>query len=167
MNIFVSHWSEEAAIAFALKSGLDSAFGAELNHFISSDLTIVPPGAAWFSEMTIAMENSKALIAVLSPVSIERQWIAFETGAAWTRGIPIISVCHSGLKASDLPPPYCLFFRFEVTQLDFPEKLVRVLAATLGAPRAQRLDMATFSSRLREAELACASVSMRSPRDDA
>lgn len=46
------------------------------------------------------------MIVLCSPVSITRPWIPFEAGAGWSRKIPVIPVCHSGLTPGELPLPF-------------------------------------------------------------
>ena len=44
-----------------------------------------------------------------SPDALSRHSISFETGAAHLRGIPLVPLCHSGLKPQQLPVPLSAF----------------------------------------------------------
>jgi hypothetical protein len=54
------------------------------------------------------MAEAKAVIVLCSKASVNRPWVQFEVGAAWMRGVPVIPVCHSGMKLVDLEMPLSL-----------------------------------------------------------
>src|SRR5437879_4033411 len=96
-KIFISHIHEEQSLAIFLKEQLLGMFLGGVDFFISSDRNVVRGGALWLDEIRQALKDSAVVLALISPRSIARTWINFESGAGWvqTRLIPI---CHSGLK---------------------------------------------------------------------
>jgi TIR domain len=104
-TIFVSHISSEATLATALKAHISEDFLGQVDVFVSSDLDSIPTGESFLEVINQALREASALLVLCSHVSIYRPWVNFEVGAASMRGIPIVPICHSGLRPSDLPVP--------------------------------------------------------------
>jgi len=117
---FISHISEEADVAKALKVVLVRDFLGLLTVFVSSDTESIAAGEEWLRSVEQALENCAMQIILCSPDSITRPWINFEAGAAWIRKIPLIPICHSGLTPRDLPMPLSLR---QAISLDDPQGL--------------------------------------------
>src|SRR4029450_1118575 len=105
---FISHVSEEAAVAGRLKTALGQDFLGFLGVFVSSDAESIAAGEEWLRSIESALAESAILVVLCSPAAIGRPWINFEAGAAWMRGIPLVPVCHAGLTPGDLPMPLSL-----------------------------------------------------------
>jgi len=74
----------------------------------------------------------------------------FEAGCAWMKNLPVLAVCHSGLKSSELPPPLSVFEDpLDVQERDFMEELFGTLAASFGIHRLPRLSYETMMAELR------------------
>src|SRR5262245_22760925 len=102
-SIFISHISEEQALAALLKKHMMSDFGEYVTVFVSSDLESINAGDEWLKSIKKALATASFELTLSSRVSITRPWVNFEVGAAWLKHIPIVPVCHSGLQVSDLP----------------------------------------------------------------
>src|SRR4051812_42108938 len=102
---FISHISEEATTAATLKKVLNKDFLRMLEVFVSSDGESIAAGDAWLESIEEALQKSSLMLVLCSPVSIRRPWINFEAGAAWMRKVPIVPLCHGGLKPGDLQAP--------------------------------------------------------------
>ena len=107
-SIFVSHISEEAEYAALLKEMIQSDFLELAKCFTSSDIGSIGAGENWLTAVERAMTEAKAVIVLCSKASVHRPWVQFEVGAAWMKGVPVIPVCHSGMKMSDLQMPLSL-----------------------------------------------------------
>jgi hypothetical protein len=132
-KLFISHISEEAELAEALKSHLVDDFLNMVDVFVSSDETSIGPGGNWLEAVDSALKSSQVHIILCSEESIRRPWINFEAGAAWLRGIPIVPVCHSGLRVVDLPIPLSLLKAVQANQEAGLNTLYRLIAAKLGS----------------------------------
>jgi hypothetical protein len=130
--VFVSHISEDEAIADWLKGTLNRDFLGMFQVFVSSDTESVRAGERWLDSVQQALERSSVLITLCSPRSIKRPWINFEVGAAWINGKPIVPVCHSGLTPRELPLPLALAQGLLVTDPEGLEHLYRSLADKFG-----------------------------------
>jgi hypothetical protein len=107
-SIFISHISEEAEYAALLKEMIQSDFLELARCFTSSDIGCIGAGQNWLTAVERAMNEAKAVIVLCSKASVHRPWVQFEVGAAWMKEVPVIPVCHSGLKTSDLQMPLSL-----------------------------------------------------------
>ncbi len=104
-KIFISHITEEAQLAKALKKIIDTKFLNIFDVFVSSSDDCIKLGDNWMNTIKKSLENSNLIIVLCSPLSIVRPWINFEAGAGWLKNIPVIPLCHSGLIPSKLPSP--------------------------------------------------------------
>jgi hypothetical protein len=122
-RLFISHISDEAAVAERLKGAFSRDFLGLLDVFVSSDTESIAAGEDWLRSIERALEESAILLILCSPSSVKRPWINFEAGAAWMRKIPIIPVCHDRLTPRDLPMPLSLR---QGVRLDDPDGLRRL-----------------------------------------
>jgi hypothetical protein len=132
MKIFISHIQEEFQVALVLKKWIESAFADHCQVLTSTDPEGIPSAAQTLEENERAWEETKALILLCSPDSLQKPWISFEAGCAWLRRILIIPVCYSGLSAGQLPQPLAIFPGFDLNQRDFGQNLFMTLAKELG-----------------------------------
>ncbi len=80
--------------------------GDEIKPFMSSDKFQVYAGKRWLDRIMQELGEAKVVVLMLSKQSVERPWVNFEAGAAWTRNMVIIPVCYGGQRKKDLPKPY-------------------------------------------------------------
>jgi hypothetical protein len=107
-SLFVSHISEEGDYAALLKEMIQSDFLDLAKCFTSSDIGSIGAGENWLTAVERAMSDAKAVIVLCSKSSVHRPWVQFEVGAAWMKKVPVIPVCHSGMKMGDLQMPLSL-----------------------------------------------------------
>ena len=132
-KLFVSHVVEEAALAEMLKSHLTRDFLRMVEVFVSSDLESISAGANWLTTLESALRTSSALLVLCSHASVGRPWVNFEVGAAWiTRSVPIIPICHSGLRLVDLPMPFRVLQGIEATSETGLRRAYALIAQKLG-----------------------------------
>lgn len=165
MRVFISHISEEAALATVLKDWIESSFVGQCNVFVSSDRDDIPAGSKWVEEIDKALEEAVTLLVLCSPTSLSRPWINFETGCGWIKRVPIVPICHSGQKKGTLPAPLSLFQALELEDQDFTEHLLSGLAKYLGFSKIPRIDQAAMKKELVEALARVESVETPDPKE--
>lgn len=107
MQVFLAHYSGESSVAEDIADHLTSTFSEEdLGVFLSSNWESVSPGVRWQDKVITSLEESKALLALMSVDSLGRPWLNFEIGVAWAKRMPILLLCHRGLTPGALPSPY-------------------------------------------------------------
>ena len=107
--IFISHVATDKPIAEILKSEIDRVFGNGVYVFISSIPGVIKPGFDWLNSVKENLDNAKAVIVLITPVSINRPWIWFEVGASWSKMTEgegrIYPLCVPEIEFSELPEP--------------------------------------------------------------
>ncbi len=103
--IFFSHITEEAKLADIIKRHIEKDFLGFIKVFVSSDKESILVGDKWLNDIDLALKEAKIEFILSSKYSVSRPWVNFEAGAAWVRGIPVIPICHTGMRPVDLPVP--------------------------------------------------------------
>jgi len=148
MNIFISHISEETSIAEILKDWIESTFLGQCEVFASSDRENLPAGDKWIGEIDQALDSAVAFLVLFSPTSLKRPWVNVQTGWGWIKGLPIIPICHSGLKKDDLPPRISSFQGIEIDSDGFVSDLFGRLTEHLGFSKFPRIDQDAMAREL-------------------
>jgi hypothetical protein len=131
-QIFISHITEDAAVAARLKLRMTEDFLGQLTVFLSSDTESIAAGEEWLSSVSGALRNSSIFVVLCSPTAIARPWVNFEAGAAWMREIPVIPACFRGLRPRDLPMPLSARQGLELDDAQGLRRLYVRIALALG-----------------------------------
>ena len=131
--VFISHITEEKEMVIELKKLIEDSFLGMLEVFVSSDENSISSGSRWLDNITDALGSCVIELILCSPKSIQRPWVNFEAGAGWIRDIPVIPLCHSGMKPSKLPLPLNLLQAVEISELSSLKLIFPVLANSIGA----------------------------------
>src|SRR4030043_220019 len=105
-TIFISHASEDKTLALMIKSLFES-LNNDISVFCSSDIKDIEGGQLWFEKIMDALYNSKVCISLLTPNSIYRPWVIFESGGSYvlskrdSDNFRMFPVCAYGLNATD------------------------------------------------------------------
>jgi len=108
-TLFVSHASSDGEFANAVKQEIEKVFANGLNVFSTSSPGTIAVGSDWLDQIEQRLSLAKAVIAIVTPVSIERPWLWFEVGATWAKGrsdaCRIYPLCAPEIDLSSLPSP--------------------------------------------------------------
>ena len=148
MHVFISHISEETSIAEVLRDWIESTFLGQCEVFASSDRENLPAGHNWIGEIDQALHSALAFVVLCSPASLMRPWINVQTGWAWIKGLPVMPICHSGLKKNDLPPQISSFHVMEIDSDSFVYEFLSRLAKHLGFEKFPRVDQSAMMHEL-------------------
>src|SRR5262249_27867449 len=83
--VFISHDSRDADLAEAFSNLLTDVSAGILKSFRASDkkgTTGIPFGTEWYREIMVQLSEASDVVALLTPQSIERPWILYESGVA-------------------------------------------------------------------------------------
>ena len=158
IDVFISHISEEKNVALVLKEWIDSTFLGHYNVFVSNDDDCINIGDKWLEQISNAIDESKVLIAICSAASMPRPWINFEIGCAYSKKIPIMPICHSGMTKSTLPSPIS---EFQGINLDSEESLERLFKGIAKNLDIKRLPKINYQDMLNEINNALGTVSVK------
>ncbi len=108
-TLFISHATSDAEFANAVQQEVEKVFANGVAVFCTSSPGAISVGSDWLSNIEQKLDNAKAVIAIITPTSIERPWLWFEVGATWSRGrtgeCRIYPLCAPEIDLSSLPAP--------------------------------------------------------------
>ena len=113
-NIFFSHSSQDRIPLNQLKDIFLEKIGSTVNVFLSSDGQSIPFGKNWVKEVENALQDCKIMFVFLTPASIHSNWIYFEAGHAYSKGIKVIPVGFLGMDLNSVKPPLSLLQGFNI-----------------------------------------------------
>jgi len=104
-DVFISHATEESALAVSLKEFLMLAFGEDCRIFVSSDYRSIGGGKLWFVELLEALKSAPVVLVLLSESSVGRRWINFEAGIGIGAGSLVIPLVTPGFQKGEVGHP--------------------------------------------------------------
>lgn len=93
MNVFVSYSVKDQALADTIAADIGRA---GLTYFLAPKS--IRAGEPWVDRIRTALQSCSCLVVLLSPNSIQSEWVTTEWGAAWALGkhiIPVLFRCDS------------------------------------------------------------------------
>jgi TIR domain-containing protein len=124
-RVFISHAVIDTAVAQQV-AALISACDSATHVFVASRPGDIAPGQEWPIAIQQELRSASAYIVMLTPSSVSRPWVWFETGAAWMSEKLLIPILAGGLKRNEVPSPGDLRQLF---LLDDPEHAKAILQA--------------------------------------
>ncbi len=108
-TLFISHATSDGEFANAVKQEIEKVFANGISVFCTSSPGAISIGVDWLSDIEQKLGVAQAVIAIVTPVSIERPWLWFEIGATWSKGrsgdCKIYPLCAPEIELSSLPSP--------------------------------------------------------------
>jgi hypothetical protein len=104
-GIFLSHISEESAMAIRLRRLFKEALWADMPIFVSSDYESIPSGEPWYQKVLQGLSQVEGIVSLLSPASLLRPWINFEAGIGVGREAKVMPLVWRGLQKGDVGMP--------------------------------------------------------------
>jgi hypothetical protein len=160
--LFLSHIHEEQVLATIFKAALEDEFAGFVDVFVSSDGTSIPAGSNFLKRIEDGLVNCIGAIYLISPVSVQRNWINFELGAVWVRNaisirgeqseIPTIPICHAGMISSLLPAPLNNLNAIVGNQASQLEFAFRSLQTAVGGKGALKTDFDGLARKVADFE---------------
>jgi hypothetical protein len=120
---FISHVPGDYALADYLRRALEAG-APGVTYFMSSERGHINSGVAWCEKIFEELKQADRFLILLTPASIERLWVSFETGAAWMTEWPCVLLA-AGLQAP-VPQPLSML---QVLFLDGPRPRDAVVQA--------------------------------------
>ena len=112
LPIFISHASEDAALASSLQSLIEAALRrrpSERLVFRSTDVSAIEGGADWYEAIINALRQSRICLSLFTPTSVYKPWVIYESGGAYAiyrqKARKLIAVCAAGITPELVPSP--------------------------------------------------------------
>ncbi len=108
-RIFISHATSDGEFANAVRAEIEKVFADGVSVFCTSSPGTIAAGADWLEDIEEKLNVTQAVIAIVTPTSIDRPWLWFELGATWKKSrngdCPIYPLCAAEVKLTELPVP--------------------------------------------------------------
>jgi hypothetical protein len=139
IDIFISHQTNEAIVAEALKTAIGQAFGESVRVFVSSDFESLRGGVQWYQAILDALRTCKVIVVLLTDESVSARWINFEAGVGCGAQRPVVP---------------CTFREFPPGEIGHPlsELMARDLSGEAGC-RALFQDIEQYAGYLRKTDI--------------
>lgn len=131
-NVFISFIHEEREYAEAVQDFVTQVLGPDAKPFLSSDQMQIYAGEKWLEKIMDELKSARVVLLMLSEESVQRPWVNFEAGAAWTRDIITIPICFGKLRKGELPKPYSSLQAVDLASYGDDEYLAISVAHHLG-----------------------------------
>lgn len=125
-TVFFSHSSKDKELILPLKNKFDEITGRTMNLFMSSDGQSIPFGRNWVHKIEEGLINAQILFIFVTPNSIKSEWIYFEAGYAYSKGIEVIPV-GIGINIGQLRAPLNLLQGFNITSVDSMNNFISII----------------------------------------
>ena len=116
-KFFISHYGGDKEIAELFSNALRRITLEQISPWFSSDDNKnggLKPGDIWFNQILEKITQSKAVVTLLTPNSINRPWVYFESGIGQAlNDCDVIPVCI-GVKRDDILPPLGLYQSYQL-----------------------------------------------------
>ncbi|MCB1901626.1 toll/interleukin-1 receptor domain-containing protein [Cognatazoarcus halotolerans] len=111
---FFSHSSQDKRALAKLKELFVAKTGGSIDVFMSSDGQSIPFGRNWVHRVEQALDQAKLMLAFVTPNSLRSNWMYFESGYAYSKGVQVVPV-GLGVDLSSVGAPLSLLQGFNVT----------------------------------------------------
>ncbi|MBD5548145.1 MAG: toll/interleukin-1 receptor domain-containing protein [Lachnospiraceae bacterium] len=125
-TIFFSHSSKDRDLILPIKEKIVDITGGVMTVFMSSDGQSIPLGRNWVGKIEEGLKNAQIMFIFVTPNSIKSDWIYFEAGFAYAKGIEVIPV-GIGVHIGELKAPLNLLQGFDILSCDSLDNFISVI----------------------------------------
>jgi hypothetical protein len=131
-HLFLSHDHRDVELAQVFATTLSRITLKQLYVWFSSDASAdggIHPGAVWLDKIRSQLAASSAVVALVSPRSVDRPWLHFELGfGAANNACEVIPICV-GIGIDEVPMPLAMYQCFQLSDYEsFRRFACKVLA---------------------------------------
>jgi hypothetical protein len=132
-QVLMSHFNQDEIIAKELSELIHRVSLHQINPWYSSDKSGtggIGVGENWINTIRQRLLNSKAVVALITPKSVHRPWIYFESGfGAASSELEVIPVCIGIDSVNSVPFPLAMYQSFQLTDSNSVESFLEKLFA--------------------------------------
>jgi hypothetical protein len=125
--VFFSHSSRDAEALIRLRELFIQKTDGTIDVFLSSDGESIPFGRNWVHRVEQALDQAKLMVVFVTPNSVGSQWLYFEAGYAYNKGLRVVPVGFRGIDLTALTPPLGLLQGFNITSQDSLDNLISLV----------------------------------------
>lgn len=126
MDIFISHSNQDAHIAKLLIDLIRAAFNMQAKKIRCTSVNgyRLPAGASTNEQLKKEVHESKVLVALISPSSMDSTYVLFELGARWAISLPLIPLVTNKLGTQLLKGPLSGINALNISDLSQVHQLI-------------------------------------------
>ena len=151
-KLFISHATSDGEFANAVKAEIEKVFANGVSVFCTSSPGSIAVGTDWLTDIEQKLNSAQAVIAIVTPVSIERPWLWFELGATWSNGrsgdCHIYPLCVAEMDLNTLPPPLNRLQALSLGRAADLKMLFEALIAQFGFGKISSFRASNITSRI-------------------
>lgn len=132
-NIFISHAAADTRLAQLVATALQAS-DPPLDAFVASRPGDIRADAEWLPAIEAALLRGDRFFIILTPNSINRPWVSFETGATWFSGQSFVLARTSDLSQEEIPLPLAARQIYRLDQKDEAVVIFHTLGTKLSDP---------------------------------
>lgn len=132
-QLFLSHDSRDHERAEILSRMIGRITLGQISVWNSSDSSAnggLKPGQVWLDEIRARLAVSKAIVVLLTPTSLSRPWLLFESGfGAAQLACDVIPVCLGIDRLGDIPFPLAMYQTYQLSDYESLKRFTHKLTA--------------------------------------
>lgn len=114
-TIFFSHSAKDKKLLSSLRNQILKITSNTIKVFQSSDGESIPFGNNWVHKIEENLKDSKLMFVFVTPNSIKSNWLYFESGFSYSKGVKVIPIGLNGIDIGKIGPPINLLQGFNIT----------------------------------------------------
>jgi hypothetical protein len=134
-KVFLSHAAVDGSLAAAVCAEIQKRV-PDIEIFVASQPGHIRTGEKWLDAIEQKLRTGDTYVILLTPASVERPWVWFETGSVWFSDKRISPVLVAGLDANDVPPPLSARQMLNLDQVAGVQQFLRDFGVDVAEPEA-------------------------------
>ncbi len=126
-TVFFSHSSKDKEYVLELKKLIMEKTSDTIEMFQSSDGESIPFGKNWVYRVEEKLSSAKIMFVFISPNSMKSNWIYFEAGFSYSKGIRVIPVGILGIDIGQIHAPLNLLQGFNIRNHEGLNNIIAIL----------------------------------------
>jgi TIR domain len=158
--LYIVHAAADRDLAILLRARIKDLLPG-LQVFLASKAGEIPTGEDWLAHIHQNLKAATSFLLLLTPRSVDRHWVWYEAGVAWSRGCRRLPVTAGGLDRATVHYPLKAAQILDLEQPDDAAQLFRDLGAELESPETFVEQCGPPYYRLRDRLPTCSVFGMR------
>ncbi len=129
-NFFISHYSGDQDLAKIIGNTLSRVSLGQINPWFSSDKSSsggLLPGNIWLNEIIEKLNKSKAVVVILTPNSVDKKWLYYESGIGEANeDCEVIPVCV-GIGFDQISFPLAMYQCYQLADYEALKQFINKL----------------------------------------
>lgn len=166
-QLFLSHDARDRAQADIVAGAIGRISLGQITVWHSSDGSAgggIQPGQVWLDAIRARLRASKAVVVLLTPGSVERPWIFFESGyGAALDGCDVVPVCIGIDSNTQVPFPLAMYQTFQLSDYESAVRFAAKLLARYGVRFDEEMARPVLQDAVRQLSQAGTGTALAAP----